>query len=276
MDITDLLSNVDKNDIFFISYIAIFILFFFTSVVKIEISHLSAILVIIGIFIVKTVVKKENSEDFNTVLEYRLNSLSDIPPDFLYMDADIINIFFNIKQDFFEYNKDTYYKALKCADIVLEIRHDMEEKLCASPEVPNLLSNWSSKDSTKYPSEFQILSNLVGSEDYDLKDDTECKSTLENAYENYQVAEEHVKKCVNYIHSYIINIPSNPVIHRKHQKIVSRLHILLKRNLDIIKDIYYSRGINGKKGINHATKFIDDYDLPKAANKFSDNMFSFY
>lgn len=273
--LSDLKKILDKNDIFLLSCLAVFIIYFSVSVVKIEISHFTAIILIILIFVIKTFTKKENSEEFNTVLEYKLNSLSDTPddtPDFFYIDADLINIFFNIKQDFYEYNKDTYLKALKCANNVLSIRYDIERALDPPPEIPNLLYNYNTT-ANEDDTELKILGHVVGSDIYNLKQNPEDsgKNTLENAYENYQIADEFSRKCINYIHSYIINIPSNPVTHSKHEKVVKRLSVVLKRNIDIIKNIYIEKVIKGKKGITHQTKFFDDYDLPKAINKYANH-----
>lgn len=247
------------------------ILYFFTTVVKINPGHFMALIAIIGLYSYNTVTSISDTNDFNKTTEYRMKSLYDEPgetPVFLYADADIINLFYDMKQDLAVYNYKSYKSAVKCADNVLRIRIDIEKKICMSPKVPDIHKNFTPGDLDK--------DEFLNPNDYSFTDDKICDSILTNAYENYQVAEEYVKKCMNYLHSMIISIPSNPVLHRKHEQVSDRLHILLKRNLDVIKKIYNK---SLEKGISHATKFISDYDLPKAYNKHREEVnteFNFY
>lgn len=253
--------------------LSISIMFFFTKVVKIEIGHLLALIVTVAVILYLSFTNLQDTTDFNTELEYKLNSLMDPDlngdiqvPDYFYIDADIINLFFSIKQDLAEYNYDAYRNAIECANNVLHVRFDMEKDLCSPPTVPDLQANFEPNYSQNPDAlnEFKARADFMNIDQYDLKQDTKCKSILLNAYENYQLAEENVKKCMNYIHSMIIAVPSEPVIHLKHKQISDRAHILLKRQLDYIKQRYND---SVKRGMTTSTRLIHDYDLPKAINK---------
>lgn len=276
MLIKSLSQNISKDSILLYLTISIGILFFFTSIVKIELGHLVALIITIIFLLYLTITKNENVQDFNTELEFKLNSLLDNedPPEYFYIDADIINLFFNIKQDFAEYNYDAYKNAILCANTLLSIRFDMERNLCSPPLVPDLKRNFKPTNQIQKSkgigelNEEKEKSDFLNVDKYDFIDDKKCNSTLLNAFENYQIAEENVKKCMNFLHSFIIIIPNVPVMHRKHEKILERVYVLLKRNLDIIKK-RYDNSIKNK--MSHTTKLIEDYDLPKAFNKHNEN-----
>ena len=249
--------NINKNDIFFISVFSVFMFFFTTKVVKIEISHFVAIVLIVVVFTMRIQTKKQISEITNAVIEKKLSELSPggNPPDFFYIDADLIISFDSIKENFYRYNNDAYLQALNCAGIVLEIKNDFDKRLC---------DNNGEKSETKFLSELSIRDNLLSSEDITFDKTKPCEGILKNSYENYQVAEEHAKKCINYLHSLIYSIPSEEAIHNLFHDSLNKVHVLLKRNLDSIRNIYYS-----KIKITHNTKYIDDYDLPKPFSKMS-------
>lgn len=265
--------SISKQSIFLYITLSISILYFFTKVVKIELGHLLALIVTVAMLLYLSFSNLQYTTDINTELEYKLNSLMDPDingdvqvPEYFYIDVDLINLFFSIKQDLSEYNYDAYKNAIECANIVLQVRFDMEKDLCSSPTVPDLQANFvpNYSQNPENLNEFKARYDFMNIDQYDLKQDTKCKSILTNAYDNYQLAEENVKKCMNYIHSMIISVPSEPVIHLKHKQITDRAHILLKRNLDYIKKRYND---SIKHGMNTSTHLIHDYDSPKAINK---------
>lgn len=272
MSIKTLTQNITKDTILLYLAVSVSILFFFTSIVKIDISHLVSLIIIIIFLVYFTLINNENITDLNIELEYKLNSLLEPPPDYFYTDADLINLFYNIKEDFALYNYHAYENSIKCANIVLHIKSDIEKQLCSSPKVPNIKRNFTPNSQLNHSdlelNEQKERSDFLNVNEYDFVDDTRCKSTLVNAYENYQLAEENVKKCMNYLHSFIMKIPKNPVIHRKHEKILNRVHILLKRNLDAIKKVY-DKSI--KNNMTSSTRLIEDYDMPKAYNKHKEH-----
>ena len=275
MEIKNFLENISKDTIFSYIVISICILFFFTNIVDIELGHIISLIIILIVLLYLTVQNNENIEDFNKEIEFKLKSLliDGSTPSHFYTDVDLIILFFSVKQDMSEYNYDSYKNAVECANNVLRIKYDIERDLCDAPFVPDIQKNFSpmlhkDKDiSDNYEEEKRDFLNI---DQYDLVDDKKCKGILVNAYENYQVAEEYLKKCMNYLHSLIIVTPSDPVTDRKHEIVLERVHILLKRNLDDIKTRYYN---SLKRGISHNTKFIDDYDNVKAFNKHSETNF---
>lgn len=286
----DLLEGViDKETFFFYSAISIGILFFFTSIVKIELGHVLALFVSISILLSLSIYKKQELVDFNKDFEYKLNSLLDDneePPLYFYIDVDIINLFYNVRQDLSKYNYDSYKNTINCVDRVLNIKNDIEKKLCDNPKVPDIKKNFTPKLGTSLDlekdtpeelskKEFNERNDFLNVSEYNLKSDTVCDSTLTNAYENYQIAEENTLNALNHFNSMIISLPSEPVIHSKHEKASKRLHLLLKRNLDDIKKIYDKKL---KKGLGFKSNIITDYDLPKPLNKYNDNKgtFDFY
>lgn len=243
--ILEYFNNIDNNTFFLYIVISIIILYIFTNVIKIEIGHLLALIISIIVIIYITDLKNNNVTDFNTDMEFKLKSLtideSNSIPEYFHLDADLINLFYDIKQNISIYNSVSYTDALNTTNNILKIRNDMEQQICNIPIPPNPLDNNS----------------------FDYTEDTSCNSNLINSYENYQIAEEQVNKCMNYLQSLIISIPSEIVIHTTYQFLLKRAHILLKRNLDIIKDLHNKKS---NKNINSNTRFITDYDLPKAIN----------
>jgi hypothetical protein len=192
--------------------------------------------VIISIIIATFITTKNNDvNDFNQDLELKLNDLilddESQPPKYFHLDADLINVFYTIKQNLAEYNPDSYNKAMNAADIVLQVRNDIEKKLCASPKIPD------SHDNTNF----------------EIVDDSRCGGIIENAYENFQVARDNVNLCLNHLNSLVLNVPSIPGFTRMSDKVILRVSVILRRNLDIIKDIYESK--------NNPSK-ITDYDSP--------------
>lgn len=237
--------NLNNNTILIYIIISIFILFFFTSIVDIQLGHIFSVIISVSIIIIITVIKNEDVTNFDTDMEYKLNSLidhDDYYPDYFYLDVDLINLFYNIKQDLADYNYNTYVNAIKTANNLLHIKYDILRDLCNPPVIQDLSDN------------FKIIE----------EEDKECKSILINAYENYDNAEIQLKKCMNYLHSLIISIPSDPITHKKHDILLKRAHILLKRNLDTVKNRYDKHVM---KNLSSNTRFISDYDLPKAINK---------
>ncbi len=269
---------ISKQNIFLYTTLSISILYFFTKIVKIELGHLLALIVTVAMILYLSFSNFKNVKDFNIELEYKLNSLMDpdingevYVPEYFYIDADLINLFYSIKQDLAEYNYDAYKNALECANIVLQVRYDFEKDLCSPPIVPDLQANFEPVSDLTDLNEFKARADFMNIDQYNLKQDKVCKSIIINAYENFELAEENVKKCMNYIHSMIISVPSNPVVHLKHNDISERAHILLKRHLDYIKKRYND---SIKNGMNTSTRLIHDYDLPKAINKHTGNTHS--
>lgn len=225
--------------------LSVCILYFFNTVIKIELYHIAAFIVSVITVYTLTDLKNEDVNDINTTLEYKLITLSDVNTEYLHLDADIINIFYYIKNILSIYNLEAYNKALEHANNVLKIKKFMDIKICGSPKVPDYTANLQS---------------------YEIKEDTVCNKNAKNSYENFRKAEKEVKKCMNTLHTFIFTIPSNPEYHLIHEKIMKKVHIYLKRNLDKMKQVSDDTITND--GINKNTKFINDYDLQKPIVKY--------
>jgi hypothetical protein len=222
-------------------FLFIGILFFFTQLTKVNLGHLLAIAFTISLVLIYI----QSNLDTNQGLLTKLDNLgtSNYSPKYMYMDASLIILFESIKKDFYKYNKKTYNSALKACDNLLQIKYDMQLKLLPQPQVENILIN--------FP-------------EYEMKKNVPKTTNLVNAYQNYEAADIQYKLCINYLHSYIINIPSNPALHKKYSIILEKGDILLKRNMDTIYNIYM-------KNKSKSDRDITDYDLQVPSNKFSDN-----
>jgi hypothetical protein len=245
MVFAEFLTGIDNNTKFIYLVISIALLYFFTSILNTGLGHILAVFVIIITLMTMIEAKNVGIEAFNKDIEEKLVNLSDKVPEFMYLDVDLVVFFDNIKKDFYRYHPDSYRKALAFANNLLKIRKDSEVKLCGPPIVPNLLDNFNQRT-------------------YLLTMNKDCNNTLVNKYENFQVAESMVKKCMNHLHSFIYTLPSEPVMHLKHKQVLDRGYVLLKRNLDIIRELY-------EKNQNATDPYITDYDLPKAYNKHTDD-----
>lgn len=244
--IEDSVNSLTKQEILTYAIVCGGILYTFTTVIDSKTGHLLAFLVILLALYILLSLREEGIIAFDSDLEYKMKSISDPPPENFYVDADLITFFYNIKEDFYEYDKDSFIKAVKAADNVLLIRKQMELPLCAQPIVPDFQNRLeASIDSKGVPH--------LSTPPLEIQLDNECTSTLVNSYEMFQASREQSKVCLNYLQAMIFNIPVSPVTHEKHREILLRGQLLLKRNVDIIKDIYV------KHSDLHSHK-ITDYD----------------
>lgn len=237
---TEFFKSVSKQTWFYYTIICVLVVYSMTTLVDIKIGHLFAFIVCVLFLFFNTKQMNDQIDSTNIELEYKYNDLGNtsFTPDYLYTDADLVSLFHTIKIDLYDYNSTAYINALKACDNLLRIRNDFETKLCV-PVIPNLSKNFEP-------------GKLHKKVEYDLQLECTDDNMLINAYPNYQIAKEQLKRCMNELQSIIITI-TEPVLHYKHTTSLKRLHILLKRNLDIIYHIY-----NKKKKI-HDTH-ITDYD----------------
>lgn len=265
----DYISNLDNNDKMHYIGIVIFILYICTSVINTQLSHILAFfLVVFVVYTVSYFSNKKIVSDIKTI-HYKLHDLLDFreslfekkttnissfpelnirgynePPEYMYMDSDLVEIFYDIKYSFSEYNLLAYLKALFACNILLGIVYDFQRQIESPPKPPFVQDNY--------------LDN------YNVEHSNDFEKTLINGYENYQLAEQNVKNSLNHIQSLIVSIPSDPMIHVKHKEILEKLEILLRRNLDVIYKIY-------KKRKKDSDPVITDYDNTKPYNSFTGN-----
>jgi hypothetical protein len=246
--------HLDNESRLVLLVLGIVLVYFFTTVIKVQLGHILGFFIIIFISYFYIESKKEDSILEDNELEFKLNYLSthDYIPKNLYIDADIVILLYNIKTNFSEYNPDTYLSILKTCDNLLGIRKDFELELVDTPTIINLHQNFKVKDDD---SDDQLNYSLTIDDTKNRK-----KSILKNAYANYTVAEEQLKLCMNELHSFIIKTPANEVMHFIHKESCDRMYILLKRNLDIIHDIY-------KKNKKIYDTNVFGYDSPEEYNK---------
>ena len=235
--------NTTNNDVFVFVILGLVVLYLFTTVINASIGHLLAVIIVIIIVLSMIDVKNDTITDFNRDLQNKLEGLSDNPEDIdhMHLDADLINLFNDVKIDFHEYHDKSYDQALQSANALLRIRAQTELKLCSQPIVPDLLKR-------------------LDVETLEIKLDDKCDSVITNIYEMFQSAEIQSKLCLNYLHTFIYTIPSHPVTHAKHKQMMDRAHVLLKRNTDIILDIY-------EKHKKPWSSPVNDYNTWVAFNK---------
>lgn len=269
-----------------VMYIGIATLIIYTSVtiIDIKLGHIFALVVIVMVIYFMVGEQTKNSLSFNRDMDAKLDSLFDFsgieinsirpengsnrtgvigisdldplgynnPPEFLYLDANMIELYTDIKEYFYKYNPEAYIKSLQATNSLLRIKKDFELELTDSTIVPNLKDNYLKNYKLRHGNISDTVSDTISPNG--ASSTTKSKSTgLINGYPMYLIAKEQVKLALNHIQSFIISIPSEPSMHLKFQDILERLHILLKRNLDII----YSRYTKKR---SPSDSIITDYD----------------
>lgn len=124
----DYINSVDSSDIPVYFIFSIVAGYSFYNGIE---NHTAVFLValIIGISIVLSNDKKISlSNDINRELETKLFLIDKNVPPNLYLDPDLVNFLFSIK-DFKKYNPDTYTSIIKTTDNLLRLRKDFEQDL---------------------------------------------------------------------------------------------------------------------------------------------------
>lgn len=273
-NLVDYLSNLNNNTKFIYISICVLILYISVNVLHIKLGHIIALPLILLFISYVYSVDTTQEINLNTDLDYKLSSLLDFtgntdtlidgtlnngnsqsktigiydinpigynpPPIYFYLDANLINFYYDFKDTFFKYSPKAYIRSIKAANNLLEKRNDFEIELYGDVVTPNMLDNFAKT--------------------YQLQYNNKNNKTLKNAYPEYLVAEEQYRLALNHLQSFIFNIPSESLTHIKHQKLMERAGVLLKRNLDIIYKIY-------KKKRDLSDSVITDYDNAQPYNK---------
>lgn len=216
------LKDIQKRDYFYYITFSLFVIYFFTGILNTTIGHLLALFVIgISVFLMIDY-KNEESADFYKDLESKIEALSDDKNDtyYMYMDPDTLILFWEIKIDFYEFNPLAYNEALQAANYILMCRKAIETKFCSGPVIPDLSDNFTNK--------------LRFYEDPNEK----CDKIVSNSYATFEFAKKQYKRCINNLHSIILTLNVDPAMQFKHDQMIKRARLILKRNLDIIKNIY--------------------------------------
>jgi hypothetical protein len=165
------------------------------------------------------VVNTENG-NLNVELETKLNELLKKerrkPPRYFYTEPDFINFFHSI-MDFRVYNRDSYVRSIRTADILLSIRNSLKNDFKYTPE--KQLESWQNFE----------LQDFSGGNTKKQE-----KTNIKNHRQMFELAEGIAHKSLNFIHSFIVNLPANKFYREKHQKAMKRYNILVFRVLDDI------------------------------------------
>ncbi len=232
----DSLSNNKKLK--YLTVIAVSLWFFNTAYIP-NWSFLIGILAAIVYIYYEVTTESRIVDDMNVELNYKLNSLlydeGKQPPDVFYMEPDLIEFFYSIKE-YRVYNRDSYLKAIKCANNVLKLKQELENDFEYFEDSER--SSWQTFGYTK---------RRIN------------KKNIKNLREINQLAQTFAVKSLNYMHSFAVSMP--PHFKRKLHESLDRYHLLMKRITD---DVYF-----------HCKKFSDnplltqDYGLPKPFVKHS-------
>jgi hypothetical protein len=233
--------NLSPNERYTYAVITGSILFFFTVVMKIELGHvLAAVIIFVVLFLI---IDSRNTDtlSFTSEMTRKLDSLQyhNEKFEFLCEDPDLINLLYDIKINFEEYNRVTFKRSLQQCNRFLQDKQEINKKLIEQPTVFNSNDNGFNSEETDPSKMFKTI----------YKDKTQDKCP-ENAIELFSRANESGKLFMNYIHSLIYSIPSTPVTHIKHDEVLERAHLLVKRNLDEVKDVAECSS-SGKKVTNY-------------------------
>lgn len=260
----DLSSNSKTKYIF----LCIAVIYICVVAIDTKTGHLLAFFLVLFLFFVISSLDQINTNDIdekiykdldflydfseNKNLKYQTNYASFLdldpysynnPPDFFYLDANLITAYRDLKTHFFEYNPDAYLNSTRAANRLLQIKKDFQTTIEQDPIVPNLKDN--------YAKTYELThSNNTG--------------IIKNKYPMFLIAEQEYKKALNHAKSFMKTCPSTPVVHLKLNDLTTKINILLKRNLDVIYNIYKREKKNGDQ-------WITDYDNPKAYNKVAGN-----
>jgi hypothetical protein len=208
----------DNKNLLKLIFFSILILFFTTKVINANLGHFLAIILIVSS--VSYYLSKE-SESFTEImqkLEYLRSSRGEPDEEYLYLDSEIIELFYNIKLDLYKYNNRAFEDSLKACNNLLQLRYDSERKLTPRPK--------------------PINNNINDLDELKLSIEPDNKfEPLVNGYAVFEAAEIQYKLCINHLHSIVLDLPANPVLRDKINGSLAKMNVLLKRNLDII---YYA------------------------------------
>jgi hypothetical protein len=101
------------------------------------------------------------------------------------------------------------------------------------------------------------------------------KIALQDCASNLKTAGKVYKNILNHFHSFIYSLPSGTYYKSKYKQSMKKLHILMKRNMDYMKNICDEK--YRETGITNTTRFIgSEYDGVKFYDKDEQNNFYMY
>jgi hypothetical protein len=212
--LVDFINNTpDKDKLLYLS-VVVGSLWFFNTAYKPELSFIVGITVAVVYTVYHKEAKEKDVDDLNIQIHYKLNSLlrdeKQSPPKYFYMDADVINFFYSIR-DYRVYNRDTYVKAIKTTDKLLMLQNDLENDFEYIPK--SKTPSWQNFGYVKTPTK---------------------TTNIKNYKEIFEMAEILGTKAVNYVYSFVISLPAGIEYKDKFQTSAERFHIIIKRIIDNI------------------------------------------
>lgn len=257
------LKDIQKRDYFYYLLFSLAVLYFFTVILNTTTGHLLALVVISITLYIMIDYKNEESDDFYHDLEKKTKELSDDKEDtyYMYMDPDTLRLFWEIKIDFYEFNPVAYKEALHAANYILMCRKAIETKFCTGAIVPDLSDNFTNK-----------LRFYEGPNE-------KCDKIANNSYATFEFAKKQYKRCINNLHSMILTLNMDPSIQLKHDQMIKRARLILKRNLDIIKDTYNKNTSLINPQITFYDSFVpvNEHTEQNGVNdNFTDPLFNFF
>lgn len=211
--ISEYVNGISKENKLYYFAVVVVCIWFFSSVFQADISFIVAIATAIFIISYDNDLIKSSVENMNTGLHYKLNSLlfqeDHPPPLYFYMEPDMINFFYDIR-DFRVYNRDAYIQSIKDVDFILGVKKELENDY-------------------RYVQE----PKLGGWQNFGDKPKAKIENNIKNHKAIFESVEMAAQKAINHMHSFAIALPVG--IHtEKHKKSLSRFHLLVKRVLDDI------------------------------------------
>jgi hypothetical protein len=211
-----------KNVFNYIAFIVILI-YFSTTVLDINLGHIFAIILITILLYILANYQANILVTNNEELEYMMNTLLpqeiNYKPEYLYLDADFIILYDNVKEIFGKHNITNFYRIIKNTDELLKIKYYSQTKAYAPPINPDILLG-----ETQYKM------------DQSQYDNAEYSETM------LSLSKDLMSDILNYTNGFIINFNLNPTLEWKFLEFVKRLRFLLKRTYNEIK-VNYSKEI---------------------------------
>lgn len=221
LGINKYISEIEKKDRFLYLVVLVSSVWFFTSAYEPKVSFLIALIMGIGFILYKNDEKTTDISNLNFELEHKLNALLEEenkpPPRNFHIEPDFITFFYSIL-DFRVYNRDSFVRAINTADTLLGLKKSLENDYKYTEE--REMDSWQN---------FELLHYKVG-----IKKEKEEKSNITNHRQIFEHAESLAYKSLNYVHSFVVNLPVNKFYKNKHKNALKRYNLLVFRVLDDI------------------------------------------
>jgi hypothetical protein len=237
MSLLDDIVKENTQTKFYYLVIVIIVFFFVSQILNIQLYHFMGILLISIIIYNLNSLKNENVTNDMEIIDYYLASLQLKMYD--YIDNYLLKLNPNIN-------------ATDLENIRSRSKLDY---LYLDANMITLL--YSLIDFYDYsPSNFQMLLKCINNLLH-IRNDLEFLGPIDRPADHFEIAQSLVQKAMNYLETFQIVIPKNSVTNKLLTDALSRMNILLKRNLDIIVQICNK---DAKENLSANTRFISYYN----------------